>query len=74
MPDRKRTLEAINALDFLMVIDTVPSEIAGYADVVLPQAVYLERRDTLNDDSLRMPFIALRQPVVAPPHEQKPGW
>ncbi len=74
IPGQKRTLEAINALDFLMVIDTVPSEIAGYADVVLPESVYLERHDTLNDDCLKMAFLALRQPVVAPPHDQKPGW
>lgn len=74
MPDRKRTLEAIAALDLLVVVDTVPSEIAGYADVVLPEAMYLERYDTLNEDCLRVPFIALRQPVVEPPHEQKPGW
>jgi len=74
VPGRARTLEAINALDLLVVIDTVPSEIAGYADVVLPEAVYLERYDTLNDDCLRVPFLALRQPVVAPPHDQKPGW
>ncbi|MFN9031800.1 MAG: molybdopterin-dependent oxidoreductase [Betaproteobacteria bacterium] len=71
---RARTLEAINTLDFLLVIDTVPSEIAGYADVVLPEAMYLERHDTLNDDCLRMSFLALRQPVLDPPHEQKPGW
>jgi thiosulfate reductase/polysulfide reductase chain A len=74
MPDRKRTLEAIAALDLLVVVDTVPSEIAGYADVVLPEAMYLERYDTLNEDCLRVPFISLRQPVVEPPHEQKPGW
>jgi thiosulfate reductase/polysulfide reductase chain A len=74
MPGRPRTLEAIQALDFLMVIDTVPSEIAGYADVVLPEAIYLERWDTLNDDCLRMSFLALRQPVVEPPDQQKPGW
>lgn len=74
MPDRKRTLEAIAALDLLVVVDTVPSEIAGYADVVLPEAMYLERYDTLNEDCLRVPFIALRQPVVEPPHEQKAGW
>lgn len=74
MPDRARTLEAIAALDLLVVIDTVPSEIAGYADVVLPEAAYLERYDTLNEDCLKVPFIALRQPVVEPPHDQKPGW
>ncbi len=74
MPERQRTLDAINSLDLLVVIDTVPSEIASYADVVLPEAVYLERHDTLNDDCLRVPFLALRQPVVSPPHGQQPGW
>jgi len=74
LPDQARTLEAINALDLLVVVDTVPSEIAGYADVVLPEATYLERHDTLNDDCLRVPFLAYRQPVVQPPHDQKPGW
>jgi thiosulfate reductase/polysulfide reductase chain A len=74
LPDRARTLEAINALDLLVVVDTVPSEIAGYADVVLPEATYLERHDTLNDDCLRVSFLAYRQPVVPAPHDQKPGW
>ena len=74
MPDRARTLKAIEALELLVVVDTVPSEIAGYADVVLPEAAYLERYDTINDDCLRVPFLALRQPVVEPPHDQKPGW
>ena len=74
MPDRARTVKAIEALELLVVVDTVPSEIAGYADVVLPEAAYLERYDTINDDCLRVPFLALRQPVVEPPHDQKPGW
>jgi len=73
-PDQARTLEAINALDLLVVVDTVPSEIASYADVVLPEATYLERHDTLNDDCLRVSFLAYRQPVVPAPHDQKPGW
>ncbi len=74
MPDRARTMKAIDALDLLVVIDTVPSEIAQFADVVLPESVYLERWDTINDDCMQGPFLALRQPVVEPPHEQKAGW
>ena len=50
------------------------SEIAGYADVVLPEATYLERYDDLNVELFREPFVALRQPVVEPPGDQKPGW
>jgi thiosulfate reductase/polysulfide reductase chain A len=74
LPDRALTLKAIDALDLLVVVDTVPSEIAGYADVVLPESTYLERHDTLNDDCLRVSFLAYRQPVVPAPHDQKPGW
>jgi hypothetical protein len=34
----------------------------------------LERHDELNVEYFREPFLALRQPVVASPHDQKPNW
>jgi thiosulfate reductase/polysulfide reductase chain A len=58
----------------MVVIDVVPSEIAGWADIVLPESVYLERYDDLNVELFREPFVALRQPVVDPPGDQKPNW
>ena len=51
-----------------------PAEIAGWADVVLPESVYLERYDDLNVELFREPFVALRQPVVEAPADQKPNW
>ena len=74
MPDQRETIRAIQALDLLVVVDVVPSEIAGWADVVLPEATYLERYDDLNVEWFRDPFVALRQPVVRAPHSQKPNW
>ena len=74
LPDQARTIEAIKALDLLVVVDIVPSEIAGWADVVLPESTYLERYDELNVELFREPFVALRQPVVPPPDDQKPNW
>jgi thiosulfate reductase / polysulfide reductase chain A len=74
LPNEAETLKAIEALDLLAVIDVIPSETAGWADVVLPEATYLERHDDLNVELFREPFIALRQPVVAAPDEQKPNW
>jgi len=74
LPDQKATIEAIQKLDLMVVVDVVPSEIAGWADVVLPEAVYLERHDDLNVGWFRRPFVALRQPVVEAPADQKPGW
>jgi thiosulfate reductase/polysulfide reductase chain A len=47
---------------------------AGWADVVLPESTYLERYDELNPELFRDPFVALRQPVVPSPHDQKPNW
>jgi thiosulfate reductase/polysulfide reductase chain A len=74
MPQRAETLKAIEALDLLVVVDVLPAEIAGYADVVLPEASYLERYDDLIGISWRRSGVALRQPVVPPPGEAKAGW
>jgi thiosulfate reductase / polysulfide reductase chain A len=74
LPNTAETLKAIDALDLLVVVDTMPSEIAGYADVVLPEAMFLERHDELMIGSGRTQWVSLRQPVVAPPADQKPGW
>ena len=56
------------------MVDVIPSEIAGWADVVLPESVYLERFDELNPEYFKHPFLALRQPVVESPGDQKPNW
>ncbi len=74
LPNQAETLKAIEALDLLVVVDTMPSEIAGYADVVLPEAMFLERHDELLTSYGRVGWVSLRQPVVPPPHDQKPGW
>lgn len=74
LPNENETIEAIKNLDLMVVIDVVPSEIAGWADVVLPESTYLERHDDLNVEWWREPFIALRQPVIESPNDQKPNW
>ena len=74
MPNQEETIRAIQALDLLVVVDVIPSEMAGWADVVLPETTYLERYDDLNVELFRDPFVALRQPVLHAPHDQKPNW
>ncbi|MEI7485473.1 MAG: molybdopterin-dependent oxidoreductase, partial [Ignavibacteriota bacterium] len=74
LPNRDETIKAIQNLDLMVVVDVVPSEIAGWADVVLPEPVYLERYDDMNVEFFKEPFVAIRQPVVEPPNEQKPNW
>ena len=74
LPNEAETIKAIQNLDLLVVVDVIPSEITGWADVVLPESIYLERYDDINVEWFRDPFVALRQPVVESPHEQKPNW
>ena len=74
LPQRERTIEALEALDTVVAIDVLPAEITGWADVVLPEATYLERYDDLHNPPFREGYVALRQPVVEPLGQSKPGW
>jgi thiosulfate reductase/polysulfide reductase chain A len=74
LPNQAETIRAIQQLDLLVVVDVIPSELAGWADVVLPESIYLERYDEMNPELFKQPFIALRQPVVESPDDQKPNW
>lgn len=74
LPNEEETINAIQNLDLMVVVDVIPSEIAGWADVVLPESIYLERYDDINVEWFREPFLSLRQPVVESPHDQKPNW
>jgi len=74
LPAQKETIAAIQNLDLLVAIDVLPAEICGWADVVLPEATYLERDDDLSAPAWKQPFVAVRQPAVEPMYESKPGW
>ena len=74
IPDLKKTEKAIQNLDLLVVVDTMPMEITGYADVILPECTYLERYDYLRASRHKIPTIALRMPAVEPKYDTKPGW
>jgi thiosulfate reductase/polysulfide reductase chain A len=74
LPNEAETIKAIQKLDLLVVCDTMPSEMAGWADVILPDTTFLERHDELLTGYGRNGWASLRQPVVAAPHDQKPAW
>jgi thiosulfate reductase / polysulfide reductase chain A len=74
IPDQKRTIEAIQNLELLVAVDTMPMEITGWADVVLPECTYLERYDSLRDSPHRKPQIALRMPATKPMYDTKPAY
>lgn len=74
LPDIRNTLKAIDQLELMVVIDTMPMEITGYADVVLPECTYLERYDAIRSSRHRQANIALRMPAAQPLGDSKPGW
>lgn len=74
LPNQANTLAAIQALQLLVVIDTMPMEITGWADVVLPECTYLERYDDLRVGPHRKPQIALRAPAAEPAYNTRPAF
>ncbi|MBE9518000.1 MAG: molybdopterin-dependent oxidoreductase [Bacteroidetes bacterium] len=74
IPDTPNLLKAIQALELLVVIDTMPMAITGWADVVLPECTYLERYDSIRNSPHRKPAIALRMPAADPLYNTKPAY
>jgi thiosulfate reductase/polysulfide reductase chain A len=74
MPNQKNTIEAIQNLELMVVVDTMPMEVTGWADVVLPECTYLERYDSIRTGFHRKPQIAMRMPAKEPMYDSKPSW
>jgi thiosulfate reductase/polysulfide reductase chain A len=74
LPRPENTYRALQELDFIVAVDVLPAEICGWADVVLPESTYLERCDELHTPAYKEPYIAVRQEVVPPMYDSKPGW
>jgi thiosulfate reductase/polysulfide reductase chain A len=74
IPDQANTIKAIQSLDLLVAVDTMPMEITGWADVILPECTYLERYDILRVSPHRKPALALRMPATEPMYDTKPAY
>jgi len=68
--------EALKTVEFTVVMDTLPTDTALLADIVLPSITYLEASDLVpREYNAKMPQVVVRQPVVAPMFEAKSiGW
>lgn len=74
IPMIERTKEALKNLDLYVAIDVLPMEHVMWADVILPEATYLERHDDFLVQAYKTPFITARFPAVEPMYDSKPGW
>jgi thiosulfate reductase/polysulfide reductase chain A len=72
--DSGQVRRALDKLDLIVDIDVNYSEIAWYADVILPESIYLERSDSLMVVSGLKPQLFMRRQAVAPRYDTKPGW
>src|SRR6266496_495072 len=71
LPNQARTLEMLQQMDFVGVVDVQMSDTAWYADVIFPESTYLERTDPVEVQSGITPVVVYRQQVVKPAHDTK---
>jgi thiosulfate reductase/polysulfide reductase chain A len=72
MPNSKKTAQMLKKMELVVTIDTMPSDTVMYADVVLPEATYLERTDPVKTFGGVEPSIAQRNKVIEPMFETRP--
>ncbi len=74
LPDPEAIKEALDRLELLVAIDVNYSETAWYADVILPEATYLERGNIIAEKSGAKPNLHIRDQCIAPRFETRPAW
>ncbi|BAI81155.1 molybdopterin oxidoreductase, molybdopterin-binding subunit [Deferribacter desulfuricans SSM1] len=72
VPNRKKTLQMLEQMEFICTIDVAMSDTAWYSDVVLPESTYLERWDPVHSLNGIVPIAVMRQPVIEPLFDTKP--
>ncbi len=73
-PNRKKTIEMMNKMDFITVVDIAMSDTAWFADLVLPSQSYLERTDPCSglQGSSACACVVKRDPLIEPLYESRP--
>ncbi|MFO8082934.1 MAG: molybdopterin-dependent oxidoreductase [Desulfobacterales bacterium] len=73
IPDTKLTQKALDKLDLIVTIDINYSDIAWYSDVILPESIYLERTDCVQQANGLKPQMFLRRQAVTPRYDTREG-
>jgi len=74
MPDAEAIKKSWEKLKLLVSIDVRYSETSWYADVVLPEATYLERANILAQNAGPRPNFGMRDQAIAPRFDSRPAW
>ena len=73
IPDTQNTQKALDKLDLIVTIEINHSDIAGYSDVILPESIYLERTDSVQQANGLKPQMFLRRQATTPRYDTRPG-
>lgn len=73
-PDPAAQKKVFDNLDLLVAVDVNYSDTAWYADVILPEATYLERSNILITQKGPKPGFAMRRQAMQPRYDSKPAW
>ncbi|NOZ90898.1 MAG: molybdopterin-dependent oxidoreductase [Epsilonproteobacteria bacterium] len=71
MPNVSKTKKMLEMMDLVVVLDTMPTDTAIMADIILPECTYLEREDMVVSFGKLEPSLALRNRVIEPMFESK---
>jgi anaerobic selenocysteine-containing dehydrogenase len=76
LPDSIKIKQALEKLDFLVVIDLFMTETAKMADIVLPACSFMERSGVgyVYGVTSGLPYLLLRKKVIEPLGECWPDW
>ncbi len=77
IPDEEKTKKVFEQMDFVMCVDVMPTDVTMWADILLPETIYLERYDTIKKGTQwdladkQQQYIAPRMPLVKPLFETR---
>jgi thiosulfate reductase/polysulfide reductase chain A len=71
VPNTKKTEEFLKKMDLNVMIDILPSDTTMFADVILPEASYLERTSPVASYGALEPAIVMRKQASKPLFETK---
>ena len=74
IPDSTATRQALDKLDLIVAIEVNFSQTAWYADVILPEPMYLERADSIQVVTGLKPTLFMRRQAVTPRYDSMPAW
>ncbi|MBW4057173.1 MAG: molybdopterin-dependent oxidoreductase [Proteobacteria bacterium] len=66
IPGQQDTVKMLQQMDFVLVVDVMPTDITMYADILLPELSYLERYDYFVKTGVQWDFNDKQQQYIAP--------